>query len=545
MAPASYTTSVGRVDSSTSFTAATAFTLLFEILLVILMLATILVLVRRYLRTRRSRTQIQARSTSVADVEAVHPGVMDKRSWSFWRLSGIPALALWTPRPGSGAVTAALLEADAYETLPSPVLASPRQRGSFPGRVSASLMHRTKSCMARMASVSTYTSIVSHPSTLSYPRCARSHVDLQAPLSAFPWPIPNIVITDCDAEPAEVEPSEWDICSPASTYSEPDSPAVATPPLESFLDLYQPGDVAHDTAGMRPWSADSVLYDGDDEDKSGVPSKGFCMELTGKRSSVNSLGLGLELEDMVTFSPVSSSDVTTKEAGKAEEVVSAIRIVEAAPQVDPTPIREFLQKGVAAIVPSTESKPDCPATHEQDWELAFSRGLGLVGAFSASLSIASLDDDAYDDEHSEPTDYCLDIQKVKAVHVTQVQSAVGVSLPFSVGVEWVDARSVVCPLLPALGSPDDSSDAQSDAGSELSFYSCSDSSFTEEDDLPRCDSDSCSDLDLETEAKDGRLDTLDALNSLCDLETTERYFTVSSSLYSLGGEADVCYGYAV
>lgn len=341
--------------------------------------------------------------------------------------------------------------------------------------------------------------------------------------------------------PRPPESHEIEAHSPASTYSEPDSPAIATPRLDSSVDLdvrvvgdeadqlqipfpaWEPAVDEEETVNLSNFSGE-LFQLGAPPSRKTVAAAAPVSEITTPQLDFSSVDLyedtyphllfAIEEEEEPEELAASTSSVVTPQlefAGPitateevalqsgfnpstsledvllnvpltiAKEEPQSPKIIDACGQLDPAPVHEFLHKGPAIVNgPTSEASSD---DEEEDWEKAFRLGGRLTGAFSAPLSNDSLGDDDYDDdEYDEPEEAYEVLHKTTAACEVQVHGAHKLISSLSAAIEWCDAAS----------SEASSSDASSDAGSDYqdassddesnsSFYSCSGSSTTEDD----------------------------------------------------------------
>lgn len=356
--------------------------------------------------------------------------------------------------------------------------------------------------------------------------------------------IPTIVVTPPE-ETSTPESPEIEAYSPASTYSEPDSPAIATPRLDSSVDfdvrvvgdeadqlqipfpVWEPDVDEEETVNLSNFSGELFQLGAPPSRKTATvtapvsdittphldfssvelyedtyPHLLFAIEeeeepeeleapttgaVTPQLDSARLVTATEEVALQSSFTPSTSLEDVSPNVPLtvAEEEPKSPRIIDACGQLDPAPVHEFLHKG-AAIVTSHFNRPPCEAScddEEEDWEKAFRLGGRLTGAFSAPLSNDSLGDDDYDDdEYEEPEEAYEVLHKTTAACEVHIHGAHKLISSFSATIEWCDAAS----------SDASSSDASSDAGSDYqdassddesnsSFYSCSGSSTTEDD----------------------------------------------------------------
>lgn len=356
--------------------------------------------------------------------------------------------------------------------------------------------------------------------------------------------IPTIVVTPPEDTTAHESP-EMKAYSPASTYSEPDSPAIATPRLDSSADFdvrvvgdeadqlqipfpaWEPAIDEEETVNLSNFSGELFQLGAPPSRKTATaaapvadittpqldfsavelyedtyPHLLFAIEEEEEPEELEAPTTGAVILQLDSVGPITATEEEATQSSFtpsasledvlpnvsltiAEEESESPRIIDACGQLDPAPVHEFLHKG-AAIVTSNLKGHACEASsddEEEDWEKAFRLGGRLTGAFSAPLSNDSLGDDDYDDDGYElPEEAYQVLHKTTAACEVQVHGAHKLISSFSATIEWCDAMS----------SDASSSDASSDAGSDYqdassddesnsSFYSCSGSSTTEDD----------------------------------------------------------------
>ncbi|KAI0356385.1 hypothetical protein OH77DRAFT_1424043 [Trametes cingulata] len=282
------------------------------------------------------------------------------------------------------------------------------------------------------------------------------------------------------------------MASPASTFSEPDSPTVRTPPLESSTDGPVPCALADDP--RIPFSRWIVANDGgggtEMYDFSTSPGTAFDfvarpVAKTYRKDATATDGLGLGVESLHTgaqgsVTPVVLHAIVEEEEEEDEdededepEDRAPCKIIASCREFDPAPFFEFALKGPAIVVPSVPSElEELNATTNYDWLTSYHLNGRLLDAFAPS----SFDDDEDTSSDDERT-YHLDLHDVNAERQVRVRSALRlIGSAFTTVIEWCDDA--------ASASSDSSSedlelkDGEFESGS--SFLSSSGSSFTEE-----------------------------------------------------------------
>ncbi|KAI0633662.1 hypothetical protein C8Q77DRAFT_1073460 [Trametes polyzona] len=345
--------------------------------------------------------------------------------------------------------------------------------------------------------------------------------------------IPTIIVTPPE-EPTCPDP---EVSSPASTYSEPDSPTVATPPLESTADdyVYIAEDVEDRLAVPSPtWD---VIFEDEEEAEnlsrfSGEifqlqppPSRKILSPSITKTDSKNTTGLLCDaartrvldviaeedepedelrvvvaasqcdeahVSDAIGFSATATILDAILEDEEHQDEYEAPRVVSLSTKPDPAPPLDFLQESpvlVTTAVEATNDSNELSASEEEDWEKAFRLGGRLTSAFACPLSSNSLDDDFDEEEDRYSDDDVLDeechvLHKMDVVRHVEVRSAFKLISPFfAPATEWCEASQSYQSESDDSDADSDSDyhDASSDLASDSSFYSCSGSSFTEED----------------------------------------------------------------
>ncbi|KAI0661104.1 hypothetical protein C8Q70DRAFT_1052215 [Cubamyces menziesii] len=518
-----YANATGNTKSF--ITPAAVFAFLFEVLLVILIVLSIFAIVRRYTMNRRPQTAAQTFPPLSADAEAQQgpsPSFVKTRGWRSWDASRMrAAVAAFQYHRGPLDDTAALLEKGSEAALsplfPTSTRAESSQLGASHSDSSRGRLHSISppTIQSEQASTSTH-SCISHFRTCATPNyCSTSdsrastrlpphaHVEDQRPQNYAPSSsglsrrspvvnvMPSIVVTACN--------DEFEVSSPASTYSEPDSPTVSTPPPEFSPDVHV-FDGLQGTLRSPPWTW--ALSDGDASHvvEPDILAEGAShpaeYKFGGEASCIaphHSASRSARYEDQ-GIRPL-RQDLTIVE----DDVPASTLVIIAAPELDMTPIREFWVNGPALVTQCwAEGDADLPSCSsgedEEEWETAWRTGGRLVRAFASSCSTDTLSGSEQDlDENME---YFVKLYNVKAeCFVPKPETCSSkfdiISPPCEVPVEWCGRPE----------SADSSSSWQSsyagrprrisgsDSGS--SFYSCSRSSFTEDSEA----SDSFSDKD--------------------------------------------------
>ncbi|CDO77682.1 hypothetical protein BN946_scf184969.g33 [Trametes cinnabarina] len=229
---------------------------------------------------------------------------------------------------------------------------------------------------------------------------------------------------------------------PSSPLSEPNSPALTTPPLGFCSTLHIADgqqDVGSDTCGWtstwRGLPLEQQLETNHRLHISGSP------HLTESQSSNSiptrpllvqgSLGFefsldseGADVADLaIRASPVLGTMFKEEGFASIPSVISIASTFLAAPELDATPIREFWRKGPAIV------RPDCyfagatsfePEGHLTEWETSCLHGGSLVGAFTW-CSNSSLGDEENDGDGEEFSECIMELQHVNAVRQAAVR----------------------------------------------------------------------------------------------------------------------------
>lgn len=351
--------------------------------------------------------------------------------------------------------------------------------------------------------------------------------------------IPTIIVTPPE-DTTTPESPEIEAYSPASTYSEPDSPAIATPRLDSSVDLdvrvvgdeadqlqipfpaWEPSIDEEETVNFSNFSGElfqlgappsrktatgtapvannttsqvdfssvelyedtypHLLFAIEEEEEPEELEAPTTAAVTPQLDSVRPITATREIALQSSFTPSTSLEDVHSNVSLTiaeEEELESPRIIDACGQLDPAPVHEFLHKG-PTIVTSDFNEPPCEAScddEEEDWEKAFHLGGRLTGAFSAPLSNDSLGDDDYDDdEYEEPQEAYEVLHKTTAACEVQVHGAHKLISSFSATIEWCDAASSDASSSDALSDAASDADASSDAGSDYQDASSDDES---------------------------------------------------------------------
>ncbi|KAH9894927.1 hypothetical protein C8Q73DRAFT_478163 [Cubamyces lactineus] len=292
--------------------------------------------------------------------------------------------------------------------------------------------------------------------------------------------VPLIVVTSCN--------DDFEVSSPTSTYSEPDSPTVSTPPPEFSADVHV-YDSPRSSLLNPPWTwtfaggDDGHIVDPDTPESVSQRTV-FFGDKTACILPEHSASPSVRCEGR--DGQYHAHNTTIVENGRPGPAMLVI----AAPKLDLSPIHQFWLNGPALVTRCwAEGNADLTSGTgsedgvEEEWETAWRSGGPLVKAFAASCSTGSIDDS--EENQDENMEYFVKLHNVKAERFVSDSELCCSKLdtigPHSkVPVEWcgrpesADSSS----SWQSSNAEDSRRMAGSDSGS--SFYSGSESSFTEE-----------------------------------------------------------------
>ncbi|KAI0331177.1 hypothetical protein GY45DRAFT_1360977 [Cubamyces sp. BRFM 1775] len=516
MAPVSESLAYANATGNTKsfITPAAVFAFLFEVLLVILIILSIFAIVRRYFMARSPQTSAQTCPSLSADAEAqqgASPSFVKTRGWRSWDASRTSsAVAAFRYHRGALDDTATLLEKGPEAALPPasfPVStrAESSQRSASlsdnaHGRLHSHVLATNQSEPRRVGTSSlsgilhsctsttpNYSSTGDSRSSTWFPphirvgdRPAQDHVPPSSGLARRPPNadmVPSIVVT--------TSKDDFEVSSPASTYSEPDSPTVSTPPLEFSADIHV-YDNSLGGLSTPPWTwAPAVGDDGHTVDSDILDGMSQPADYFGGKAACASQDFATRGVLCEGADPRSLEQMTISENERP-----ATQTIIAAPKLDATPILQFWLNGPALVTQCwaeddahLASGTGSEREDEEEWEAAWRTGGRLIRAFASSCSTESVD--GIEQDEGEATDYHIEIHNVKA------QRFVSDSQPCYSKLDIIDPHCEVpvewCGRPESAGSSSSwqSSDtggsrrvSRSESGS--SFYSCSGSSYTEE-----------------------------------------------------------------
>ncbi|KAL1942496.1 hypothetical protein VTO73DRAFT_6098 [Trametes versicolor] len=551
MAPATSTHSHPSGNAVTSVTPVNLFALLFEILIFILVVLSIVAAVRRYFGTRVGiRTPAQATLEVDLEVQANQGDLSAKNSSGSRWLSSLRGQLLSSSRDDYLSDTTALLQKDISKSLPLPVSSPHSLSGvsflqkifgrfrSLPltGVKSVAQSGLTDSPDRVLPLMRTLREQLTREWVHSTPGVGGSHHrflrgTVKPKLASNE--IPTIVVTPPEDT---TESPVLEAYSPASTYSEPDSPAIATPRLDSSADLdvrvvgdevdqlqipFPSWDPAVDeeetvnlsnvsgelfqlgapparktaTATVSDMATSQLDFSSFDMYEDTYPHLLFAIkeeeepeELETPTSSavapqLHSAGpfaaTKQVLQSSSTFSTSSEDVVHNGSLTAAGEEAGSPRIIDACSQLDPAPVHEFLHKGPAIVTSGVDGSIGEASSddEEEDWEKAFRLGGRLTGAFSAPLLNDSLGDDDFDDDEYELPEAAYEVlHKTTGACEVLVHGAHKHISSLSATIEWYESASSETSSSDALSDAASDADASSDAGSDYQDASSDDES---------------------------------------------------------------------
>ncbi|OJT09259.1 hypothetical protein TRAPUB_14256 [Trametes pubescens] len=550
-------------NAVTSVTPVNLFALLFEILIFILIVLSIVAAVRRYFGARIG-TQAPVQAGLVDDIEAQtgqgNTSVKNS-SGSRW-LSSLRGPFLSSSRDDCLSDTTALLEKDISKSLLLPVSSARSSSSGF------SFLHKL---LGRFRSLPpTGVKSDAQAGSTDSPDRVRSHMRALRDQLTREWvntipgvggshhrfprgtvkpklasiEIPTIIVTSPEDITTSESP-EAEAYSPVTTYSEPDSPAIATPRLDSSVDLdvrvvggevdqlqipfpsWGPASDEEETVNLSNFSSELFQLGAPPSRKttttpaldSATPQLDFSSVESYEDTYPHLLFAIAEEEEPEELQPPTIGTITPQldSAGLipateasvpqssstpspslqdvhsdvslaiAEEETESPRIFDACGRLDLAPVYEFLHKDPAIVTSDVHgSTGEAPSDDdEEDWEKAFCLGGRLTRAFSSPLSNDSLGDDDYDDDEYELPEEAYEVlHKTTSACEVQVHGAhkhKHIS-SLSATIEWCDtAFSEASSSEASSDAGSDYQDASSDDESNSSFYSCSGSSATEDD----------------------------------------------------------------
>ncbi|KAI0829919.1 hypothetical protein BC628DRAFT_1082422 [Trametes gibbosa] len=476
--------------SPPSVTPANVFAFLFELMVLVLIVLSIVVLVRRYLGARDSPTpQTYPRRVFTADLEAQddHTGASIRNEPRFWTyILQHLGLGSGDDSPGDNA---SLLDKDRSMSLSLPVTTTdlpptPRIHLLFNGFGGTCTL--PGSGVEALHSRSLHSHIQSPCGVLTYSSCEVSQF-VRADIYNSRRPSDPRTKHSSSTDYVNMDPS-----SPESTYSEPDSPTVTTPPLDSYLDF----DMRAASDEVDQLQTPTVLWGAvDDEQPSNLPQLSGCAFSSGvSPRSKNTYLSGVDsdiLSNLTAVSIPSEADlhllpaaVIVEDKGSDDDCKS-LRTTATVPLLDACHIPESVEEGPAHLI------FDGDVTHGkafyddyEGWQTVLRLGGSLTAAFASPFSSESLrEDDKCDGDNDQPTEEAYVLHHTQGLCQGHVESA---ALSSTAVIEYCDPTSSSSSWSIALSESDarsDYHDVRSDIGSDSSFYSCSAFSYSEDIEL--------------------------------------------------------------
>ncbi|KAI0373434.1 hypothetical protein BV20DRAFT_735963 [Pilatotrama ljubarskyi] len=297
--------------------------------------------------------------------------------------------------------------------------------------------------------------------------------------------VPRIAVTSSTDAFTEPESPGPELDSPTSTYSQPDSPIVMTPPLgfDTGVSLWAPVNDLHHGKETRNASGDSGdVFESEPGATSNPKAKAHPKAFVG---GAEGFGLGVGSIHVKSLGPSASLVLHTilEEQEEEEAEHAPWRIITASRKLDPTPLQEFALRGPAIVIPRTSGNCTNAAYASledgDDWAAAYRISGRLMDAFAPSACSLDDDDKSGGDDSDEPPVY-MSLHKVGAERRVRCRSAYKlVRFSFTAIVEWCDAASAS-----GVGSSESSDSEDMDKGGDFesgsSFLSSTGSSSTED-----------------------------------------------------------------